>query len=609
MATFQRPYKNQKIKDSQSDNVFIKPQNMVLAKDIDEERRERFVKWVTFFRRNPHKFIEDYFEIRLYPYQVMMIWALQKSELAYFVAARGTAKTWIIAVWSLTLAVLYPGIRIVVCAKTIKQAGIIVSEKIGDLREKHPNVDREISKFTSSKDSYGVEFQNGSKLTIVASSDTSRGNRSNYTIIEEARLVPQEVLDAVILPFLVIRTPPYKTRPEYIDNKGLNEEGRLTYITSAWYKSEPWFNTVLKCMERISNGDETVAFLAFDYLTTLTHDIKTKSIIRNETASMDKSNINMEYKNLPSGSSGKSYFEMSLFKRNLKQSFYPQKDDTFRKKNPYDIPRAIGELRFVCVDVATRANNPNDNSIISCIRAIPTKKGYERHLSYMESHEGQHVGVQAERIKEIFVDFDANYIVLDIQNAGISIFDLLSENTESKKRGIVFPPYTVVDESFQSVKKESRKELLYNHTRGVNAFPVIFPISASQGLNSDIASAFKVSLQKKLWKLLSTDVEGELYLQKNLKEFSISDNDSDNYAFFMNPYIQTGLFIRECVNLDMRLVGGDVKLEEKSGAYKDRYSSVSYGNWIISAEFDKNLLTQETDEDELDLMTSLVQFF
>ncbi len=193
MATFQRPYKNQKIKDSQSDNVFIKPQNMVLAKDIDEERRERFVKWVTFFRRNPHKFIEDYFEIRLYPYQVMMIWALQKSELAYFVAARGTAKTWIIAVWSLTLAVLYPGIRIVVCAKTIKQAGLIVSEKIGDLREKHPNVDREISKFTSSKDSYGVEFQNGSKLTIVASSDTSRGNRSNYTIIEEARLVPQEV--------------------------------------------------------------------------------------------------------------------------------------------------------------------------------------------------------------------------------------------------------------------------------------------------------------------------------------------------------------------------------------------------------------------------------
>jgi len=57
----------------------------------------------------------------------------------------------------------------------------------------------------------------------------------------------------------------------------------------------------------------------------LTHDIKTKSIIRNETASMDKSNINMEYKNLPSGSSGKSYFEMSLFKRNLKQSFLSTK--------------------------------------------------------------------------------------------------------------------------------------------------------------------------------------------------------------------------------------------------------------------------------------------
>jgi len=175
MSTSPRPYKNQETKNLESRNSFIKPRDMVLAKEIKGKRRERFIRWMTFFRRNPHKFIEDYFGIHLHPYQILMIWALQRSELAYFVAARGTAKTWIIAVWSLTLAVLYPGIKIVVCAKTLKQAGLIVSEKIDTLMKEHSNVDREILKFTSTENSYGVLFHNGSTLKVVASNDNSRG--------------------------------------------------------------------------------------------------------------------------------------------------------------------------------------------------------------------------------------------------------------------------------------------------------------------------------------------------------------------------------------------------------------------------------------------------
>jgi len=125
--------------------------------------------------------------------------------------------------------------------------------------------------------------------------------------------------------------------------------------------------------------------------------------------------------NIPSGSSGKSYFRPTLFDRKLKQAFYPQKEDTYNSKhNPYGIKKLDGEIRFVTVDVATRANKVNDNSIIGCIRAIPLMgRGYERYLCYMESHKGQHVGVQAKRIKEIFDDFDADYIVLDLQNAGV----------------------------------------------------------------------------------------------------------------------------------------------------------------------------------------------
>ena len=67
--------------------------------------------------------------ILLIHYQKLLIWMFAKSNLFYVVASRATAKTWCVAVWSLALCTLYPGIKIKICAKTIKQAAEILIEK------------------------------------------------------------------------------------------------------------------------------------------------------------------------------------------------------------------------------------------------------------------------------------------------------------------------------------------------------------------------------------------------------------------------------------------------------------------------------------------------
>jgi hypothetical protein len=201
---------------------------MVLHEQIDGERKERLKRWITMFRRNPHKFIELYFGIKLHPYQILMIWVLQRSNLAYIVASRASAKTWIIAVWALTLSVLYPGIKVIVCAKTLKQGGILISEKLSSLRDTYPNVEREIEKITANSNVYEAKFKNGSTIKVVASSESSRGNRANYIVIEESRLVPKDILEQVIKPFLEVRNPPYRLKPEYKDDKRLLEEGIIS---------------------------------------------------------------------------------------------------------------------------------------------------------------------------------------------------------------------------------------------------------------------------------------------------------------------------------------------------------------------------------------------
>lgn len=586
-------------KDSSTQDVFRQRKDMVNRDVFSKERKERYKRYITLFRENPAIFIKHYFGIHLHPYQVLMIWMLQRSTLAYIVASRAVGKTWLIAVWSLTLAVLYPGIKVIVCAKTIKQGAIILSEKLTSLRDTYPNVAREIINITTNANVNEAIFRNGSTIKVVPSSENSRGNRSNYIIVEESRLVPKEILEAVIKPFLFSRTPPYRLKPEYANDDRLKEEGIISYITSAWYKSEYWYNYVKSTIKRMINGDKTANFLALDYLISLKHNIKTETMLKNEMNDADPITVDMEYLNLPSGQSGKSYFSMSMFKRSMKRAFYPQRVDVYNeKKNPFEIKKVDGEIRIISVDVATRANKVNDQTIISCARLIPNiGKGYSRQLVYMESHKGKNTVIQAKRIKEVFHDFEADWVVLDLQNAGISIFDSMTQVTQSEERGIDYPPMTVADHEF--IDEKLREELL-GRTLGIDAKPVIFPILATSTLNSQIAVSFRNALQKKLWSFLVSDNDIEEFLMKSYKDFMT--NDSESYrAFYLNPYLQTTLFIGECVNLDMMLVSGNIKLVEKEGNYKDRYTSVSYLNFIASL-FDKDLLKETDDTSDWDAL-------
>jgi hypothetical protein len=597
-----RPYQNDFRKNAKTDDIFKKPKDMVKHDILEGERKERMKQWIHFFRQNPHRLITEYFGIHLHPYQILIIWVLQKSNLGYIVASRAAAKTWIIAVWALTLCVLYPGIKVVVCAKTLKQGGIILSEKLTVLRDKYPNIAREIRSITCNSNNYEAIFNCGSTIKVTPSSESSRGLRANYIVIEEARLVPREILEQVIKPLLEVRTPNFRTKPEYRDNPDYREDGIISYITSAWYTAEYWYTYVRACIKRMVAGDESANFLAFDYLISIFHNIKTEEMIKNEMGDNDAISVQMEYLNIPAGTSSKAYFKPQMFSRLIKRAFYTQREETYnQKKNPYEIKKVDGELRFISVDIATRAGKANDNTIVSCARLIPMMgRGYERHLIGMESFKGVNTLLQAKRIKEVFTDFDANFIVLDLQQAGVSVFDALSQVTRSDERGLDFPPFTVAEYDFVD---EKLKDELRGRTLGLNAMPVVFPILASQSLNSQMAASFRSSLQRKLWQFLIPEGTAEEWLTKNNKEFISDSNDSSVFAHFMNPYVQTGFLVSECINLDMTLVNGMIKLTERPGCYKDRFSSVMYMNWIIS-QFDKDLLKQNEDTDDWSVIQS-----
>jgi len=565
------------------------------SEQIQKERRENIIAWTTYYRRNIHRFIEHYFGIKLYAYQVLWVYAMSRSDSFVSICSRASGKTWLLAVFACAIAVLYPDSEIVVVSSTKAQAGVIVEDKITDLMSTYYNLAREIKHITTNMNKWQVDFYNGSKIKIVASKDSARGKRATFIIYEEFRLIDKDVLDSVIRPFSYVRQTPYLKKKEF---SHLKEEPREIFISSAYHKGLWWFEETKKNIYDMVRGLNS-GFIAMDYAVSIRHGIKTAKQIQSEISKMGEITALEEYFNIPWGENADAYFKLSMFMpaRNISLAFYPQREDVYsRRKNPFNIQRVDGEIRLLSCDIATRAGKRNDLSITGCVRLLPTHKGYIRELVHMESYSGSNSSTQSLRIRQIFEDFNSDYLVLDILNAGIFIYDELGQIIKDPERGTEYPALTVMPhESLDS----SEIEKLSKRTAGINALPLIYPISASPRLNSEIAVDMRDKLQKKMWHFLIDEKQAEEYLvrSKYKNEFNIPDNSSIR-LWYLIPYVQTSLMINECINLSMKLLSGNIKLVEDSGKRKDRYTVVSYANYFASL-FDQDLIKENDDQDEL----------
>src|SRR5258706_769430 len=573
---------------------------MKKEKELTQERKDRLKSWVTFYRLNTHRFVEHYFGVKLYPFQIVWIWAMGIKDKFFTVASRSIGKSWLIGLYAIVRCVLYPGSTVVIVSSTMAQAGIIIGEKIQSLNNNYPNIAREILSITSGQNKHEVIFHNGSNIVVVASKESARGHRATFIIVEESRLVDKDILDSIIKPFAYVRPTPYNQNIEY--HIIPPEEAKEMHITSAHFVSGWWYKEALITIKQMLSGKDS-GFFVTDYLTAIHHRIKTVKQVENDKETMEEIPFQLEYLNIPAGEAGDAYFKMSMFAKNrdIKKAFYPQRKDEYNKKeNPFDIQRIEGEIRLISCDVATRAGRSNDLTIISCIRLLPTSVGYHRELYYMESHSGKNTVFQTLRLKQIYFDFNADYIVLDIANAGISILDQLGNITKDDERNIEYEAMTVMKHIGIS---DDVYEELSRRTLAINAKENIFPISASAKLNSEIAVAFRDKLKKKMFSFLVEETVADGYLMKTYKKI-IDNDDITIKAFFLHPYIQTSLFINECVNLSMKLEAGYIKLKEPDGARKDRYTCVSYANYFVG--FLDNDLLKETGNTDEEFLNSIM---
>jgi hypothetical protein len=589
-------YEVDRNKNSKGQNALDKIKNVSKTKENqskDVRMRNQMKKWTSFYRLNIHRFVGHYFGIELFFFQKILLFFMNLNTFVMIVAARGLSKSFMISIFACARCVLYPNTKVIIASGVKKQAKLIITEKIEKELMQYPNLAREIKQIKSSSNDATVIFHNGSTIEAVTSSENSRGYRGNILILEEFRMIDEGILNTVLKPFLnVYRQPPYLKNEKY---SHLKEENIELYISSAWYTSHWMWKSMQNARDMMLKGKD-VSIFALDYLTSLHHGLLSKKRIQKEREGSDFDEISflMEYENLMYGQNENAIFKLEDITKNrkLKNPFYPTKNLDYistkssRKKDKDKL--RDGEVRIIGVDVALMGGSANDATVATCVRLIPNGDKYLRKVSYIETIEGGHSEDQAIRIKQLFEDFKASYVALDTHGNGMAVYDQLVKVNYDDQRDVEYEAWCAYNDDEMRARAKTQ-----------NPLPVVFSIKANSRINHEIATSLRSNLQSSNIELLINEIEAKDNLsdKKNYLDSSIEDK-----VLMELPYVQTTLLVNELVNLEHQIVGGYIKITEKSGKRKDRYSSLGFANYLAKILEGENLVDRSHNTNFSDYM-------
>ena len=564
-------------------------------KEIQQDKTETIMNVVaercSYYRANPQRFVEEFLGIKLKLFQKILIWAMMVYDAFYFVAARGIGKTYLVALFSVVRCILYPGTKIVCCSYTFKQGKEIILKITDDFMQKSALLRNEISKTSTGQNDCFVYFKNGSWIRVVVAGESSRGARSNILIIDESRLVPQKIVDTILRPMNAApRQPGYLNKPEYAHLKEMNKE---MYLSSAFFAASEMFDKVKAYTANMLDPRLKYFVCDLPYMLSIKEGLLMRQQIENEMSEATFSDISfsMERVGLFYGSAEDALFDFRVLskQRVLENSLF---DLEFYRNNVLKLPeKQKDEVRVLSVDVALLATRKHDNDA-SCLivhQGIPTPShNYIDNIIYMDTQEGLTTEELGLLVMRYFYQYECDWIALDSNGVGMGVADyLMGGDRFDPLYGVSYPCLDCVDNPEMSERCK------------VKGSPkVIYAIKASAKSNNEMALALRAGFQNGYINLLINDNNIDEKLTKIRGFKSLSD---EQQARMRLPYIQTSFLINELINLTHDTSNGLIKVKEKSGMRKDRYSSLEYGYYVIQ-QLNKKLKPKDTNKDIMALL-------
>ena len=153
-------------------------------KEVQQAKTEKLMNMIaeraSYYRANPHRFVEEFLGIHLKLFQKILIFAMMLYDYFYFIAARGLGKTYLVSLYAVVRCILYPGTKILTFSYTFKQGKEVVMKITDDFMQHSPLLCNEIKRTSTGINDCGVWFKNGSWIQVRVAGESSRGKNMFY---------------------------------------------------------------------------------------------------------------------------------------------------------------------------------------------------------------------------------------------------------------------------------------------------------------------------------------------------------------------------------------------------------------------------------------------
>lgn len=299
----------------------------ILEKEGYLEESEAKILLYKFLRSNISFTSEVLLGVELFPFQHLAVRSMMETDYFLGIWGRGMSKSFSTAIFALLDAILNQGVHIGIISKTFRQSKMIF-KKMEEISKSPKAVflSQCITKVSKQNDEWTMEIGR-SRITALPLGDGEklRGFRFQRMIIDELLLMPEKVLNEVILPFLsVVENPTerqriYDLESKMIEQGKMKEEERTKWpnnkiigLSSASFKFEHLYKLYSE-YERLILADQqntahrVIMHFSYDCAPEQLYD---QSLVSHALATMSESQFAREFKAVFTDDSS-GYFKVS----------------------------------------------------------------------------------------------------------------------------------------------------------------------------------------------------------------------------------------------------------------------------------------------------------
>ena len=536
------------------------------------------------------------------------------SQVFFAICSRGLSKSFMAGLGAIIKMNLYPYSEVVITSSTVAQANKLADKKIRDelIKKLSPYLlymyEHEYLVITKPDDGTKIENKlNGSTLVVLPCTESSRGERATLLVFEEVRLLKKSILDSVFEKMPHPRQAKFLENPLYGENKRWIEECQRVYITSARYRFE-WFWRAFKNTLTQHFLDKRVTYNIFagDIFMAIENRLKTWADYRKGKQDSEV-DFRAEDLNEMIGEADDAFFNYQQFKEAqvLTRAFKPYKPlDIIMGTDLGNTPKGENEVRVIAADFAfteTKGANESDYTQFVCVSGHWKKDRFERHIDYMETWPANDDDGAVQRLKELYFDYDADYVIPDVRNGGENIIIQFSKPLPNEERGSDWLARGFGMADMPQYHVAPKDKLDYYRQRAIDKDYIhcIIPFVGTAANNTAYWRGMKRALDRKMFKMLLSIQDKQTLIEDDGSYFNMT---SEQLADELAPYGQGDMLIKEAVELTKEIRNDNIKLVEPRSGHKDRIVTAAMANMIIDLiEVEWNKQSQQDDFDVEDL--------